>query len=259
MSNTTLSSRLSSGEFAIGSIDHINDPAILELIALAGFDWASFTLEHAAPSIDDMLALQRTADLYDLTTLVHVPTADDPRLLAMLHTGIGGVVLQNVQDGEAARALVRACTYPPRGERGAHGGMRADRYGTIDYDDFMKEVNETLTLGVAIEDLTGVRNAEEILAVEGISIVFVGLHDLSHSVGVPNQLAHPDVIAALGQVSEVAKARGIPLGLPGYAHSIAELKQLGAQLVVSPGNEYAFIRQAFKDHVDRAREEAAAA
>ena len=39
-----------------GSIDHINDPAIIELIALAGFDFASFTLEHAGPTIDDMLA-----------------------------------------------------------------------------------------------------------------------------------------------------------------------------------------------------------
>jgi 4-hydroxy-2-oxoheptanedioate aldolase len=179
--------------------------------------------------------------------------------LAMLHTGIGGVVLQNVEDGEAAEALVRACTYPPRGERGAHGGMRADRYGTVDYDAFMQEVNENIVLGVAIENVTGVENAEQILAVEGISIAFVGLHDLSHSVGVPNQLGHPDVLAALAQVSEIAKARNIPIGLPGYAHTIAELKQLGAQLVVSPGNEYSFIRQAFKDHVDRAREEAAAA
>ena len=259
MRNSSLQSRLSKGEFALGSIDHINDPAIIELIALAGFDFASFTLEHAGPTIDDMLALQRSADLYDLTTLLHVPYADDPRLLAMLHTGIGGVVLQNVQDAEAAQALVRACTYPPRGERGAHGGMRADRYGTVDYDDFIKEVNETIVLGVAIEDLTGVGNAEEILSVEGISIAFVGLHDLSHSVGVPNQLGHPDVLAALAQVTEVAKARDIPIGLPGYAHSIAELKQLGAGLVISPGNEYSFIRQAFQDHVDRAREEAAAA
>jgi 2-keto-3-deoxy-L-rhamnonate aldolase RhmA len=257
MSNSTLSRRLASGEFAIGSIDHINDPAMIELIALAGFDWVSFTLEHAAPTIDDMLALQRSADLHDLTTLLHVPSAEDPRLLAMLHTGIGGVVLQNVKDGEAAAALVRACTYPPRGERGAHGGMRADGYGTVDYDEFIARVNETIVLGVAIEDLTGVGNAEEILAVEGITIAFVGLHDLSHSVGVPNQLGHPDVLAALAQVVEIAKARGIPVGLPGYAHSIAELKQLGAGLVVSPGNEYSFIRQALKDHVDRARAEAA--
>jgi 2-keto-3-deoxy-L-rhamnonate aldolase RhmA len=256
VSNSSLSSRLSKDEFAIGSIAHINDPAILELIALAGFDWASFTLEHATPSVDDMLALQRTADLYDLTTLLHVPSVDDPRLLAMLHTGIGGICLQQAQDRAAAEALVRVCTYPPRGERGAHGGMRADRYGSEDYDDFMTRVNETFTLGVAIENLTGVENAAEILAVEGISIVFVGLHDLSHSVGVPNQLGHPEVLAALAKVSEAAQERGVPLGLPGYAHSIAELKEFGAQMAVSPGNEYAFIRQAFKDHVDRARQEA---
>jgi 4-hydroxy-2-oxoheptanedioate aldolase len=255
MSNSSLSSRLASDEFAIGSIAHINDPAIIELIALAGFDWVSFTLEHAAPTVDDMLGLQRAADLHDLTTLLHVPSSDDPRLLAMLHTGIGGIVLQNAQDRAAAEELVRVSTYPPLGERGAHGGMRADRYGTEGYDAFMQRVNETFVVGIAIEDVTGVANAEEILSVEGISIAFVGLHDLSHSVGVPNQLGHPDVLAELAKVVEVARAYEIPLGLPGYAHSVAEVKQLGAQLTIS-GNEYSFIRGAFEDHVKRARAEA---
>jgi 2-keto-3-deoxy-L-rhamnonate aldolase RhmA len=256
VSNSSLSSRLSKGEFAIGSVVHINDPAILELVALAGFDWASFTLEHATPSVDDVLALQRTADLYDLTTLMHVPSVDDPRLLAMLHTGIGGISLQQAQDRADAEALVRICTYPPLGERGAHGGMRADGYGTVDYDDFMKQVNESFVAALAIEDVTGVANAAEMLSVEGISFVFVGLHDLSHSLGVPNQLGHPDVLAALAKVSDAAKENGIPVGLPGYAHSIAELKELGASMAFSPGNEYAFIRKAFEDHLDRSREEA---
>jgi 2-keto-3-deoxy-L-rhamnonate aldolase RhmA len=149
--------------------------------------------------------------------------------------------------------------FPPLGHRGAHAGVRSDRYGDEDYGAFMERANESFVVGVAIEDVVGAENAEELLSVPGVSIAFVGLHDLSHSVGAPNDLRHPDVMAALANVREVATRRGIPLGLPGYAHSIAELIELGAQLVVSPGNEYAFIRRAFAAFVDQARADARAA
>ncbi|MCW3018767.1 MAG: 2-dehydro-3-deoxyglucarate aldolase [Solirubrobacterales bacterium] len=247
---------LARGEFALGTVAHMRDPAIVELIALAGFDWVSFTLEHATHSVADLEALQRAADLHGLTTLLHVRSAADPRLLSLLHTGIRGFVLQQAASREDVEALVRLTRFPPLGERGAHAGVRADRYGVDDYGEFMKAANRSFVVGVAIEDVEGVEHAEEILSVEGITLAFVGLHDLSHSVGAPNELNHPRVLEALERVAALARRYGIPLGLPGYAHTVAELRALGAQLAVSPGNEYAFIRSAFAEHVRRSREEA---
>lgn len=255
MAAPTLRQRLAAGELALGTVVHLSDPAIVEMIALAGFDWASFTLEHATLSAADLEAMQRAADVHGLTTLLHVTAVDDPRLLSLLHAGIGGLVIQQAQRREEVEALVELARFPPLGHRGAHAGVRSDRYGAEDYGAFMARANDTFLVGVAIEDLAGVEAADELLAVEGIDIAFVGLHDLSHSVGQPNDLAHPHVIEALTRVREVTERRGIPLGLPGYAHSIAELRALGATLVVSPGNELAFIRRAFAAHVGAARAE----
>lgn len=258
MDSNGLMATLGRDELALGTVVHLNDPSIIEIIALAGFDWASFTLEHSTHSAADIEAMQRAADVHGLTTLLHVPSLDDPRLLSLLHVGVGGLVLQQAQRREEAEALVRLARFPPLGARGAHSGVRSDRYGVDDYTEFMERANESFIVGIAIEDVVGAENAEEILSVPGVTIAFVGLHDMSHSVGAPNDLRHPKVMEALAHVREVTERLGIPLGLPGYAHSIPELMDLGARIVVSPGNEYAFIRKAFATFVAQSREEARA-
>lgn len=252
--NSTLTAALEDDGVAIGTIIHLSDPAIVEIAALSGFDWVSFSFEHSAVSAAGIESLQRAADVHGLSTLLHLTNVDDPRLLSILHAGIGGVCLQQASTAEQVELLIHHTRFPPLGERGAHAGVRADRYGSIDYDEFMRTANRDLVAAVAIEDLTGVANADAILSVPGLSIVFVGLHDLSHSVGTPNDLRSPGVLQALAEVTEAARRHNVPLGLPGYAHSAGELRQLGARLIIS-GSENMLFRQAMTDLVDRWRSE----
>jgi 2-keto-3-deoxy-L-rhamnonate aldolase RhmA len=253
MSTERLSTRLSKDELALGTIVHTSDATIVELIALAGYDWVSLTLEHSSPTIVELESIQRAADLHGVSTLLHIPTADDPRLLASLHTGLDGIILQQVTTRADAEALVMAAMFPPLGRRGAFSGLRDDQYGLESYDDLMVKVNEGLMLGVAIEDPLGVENVDDIISVPGISILFVGLHDLSHAIGAPNDIRDPRILDAINTCADAAKRKGIPLGLPAYAHSVAELRDLGAQLVVSPASEYGFILKSFKEHLDGVR------
>jgi 4-hydroxy-2-oxoheptanedioate aldolase len=259
MSSQRLYETLERGELALGTVIHLSEPAVVEIAALAGFDWVSFTLEHAANSVADLEAMQRAADLHDLATLVHVPSLTDPRLPSLLDAGMGGLCLQAARSRADAEALVDLVRFPPLGHRGAHSGVRADRYGATEFGEFMGQANRSFTAALAIEDTVGVENADVMLSVEGITIAFVGLHDLSHSVGVPNELNHPRVLEALAHVVEVAQRHRVPLGLPGYKHSITELRALGSQLVVTPGSDYTFIRTAYAEHVARSRAEARAA
>jgi 4-hydroxy-2-oxoheptanedioate aldolase len=252
--NNTLAAALDDDGVAIGTIIHLSDPAIVEIAALAGFDWVSFSFEHSALSAADIEALQRAADVHGLTTLLHLTDVNDPRLLSMLHAGIGGICLQQATTPEQAEQLVRFTRFPPLGERGAHAGVRADRYGSVDYDEFMETANRSFVAAVAIEDLVGVENADEMLSVPGLSAVFVGLHDLSHSVGTPNDLRSPAVLEALATVTEAARRNGVPLGLPGYAHTAGELRELGARLIIS-GSENTLFRSAMTDLVQRWRTE----
>jgi staphyloferrin B biosynthesis citrate synthase len=247
--------KIADGVPTVGIGIHLSDAAIVELSAFAGFDWVSLTLENSTLSMADCAAMQRAADASGIPLLVHVPRADDSRILPLLHTGVNGIVLSRARTRAEVEMLVGVCRYPPVGERGAHPGVRSDGYGAIDYDTFVREADDALFVGIAIEDVEGVGNADEILSTPGLTMAWVGLYDLSHSLGVPNDLRHPRVMEALAGVVETAKRHNIPIGLPGYQHGFAELRDLGATLVMSPGNDYTFLGKALKAHVDSARAE----
>jgi 4-hydroxy-2-oxoheptanedioate aldolase len=250
--------KIAAGDITVGIGIHFTDASIVELSAFAGFDWVSLTLENSTLSLDECAAMQRAADASGIPLLVHVPVADDPRILPLLHTGVNGIVLSRARTREDVETLIEACRFPPLGGRGAHPGVRSDWYGAIGYDEFVAHADEALLVGLAIEDKEGVANADEILSTPGLTMAWVGLYDLSHSLGVPNDLRNPKVMDALAGVVEIAKHHNVPLGLPGYQHGFAELKELGATLIMSPGNDYTFIANAMKAHVDKARAELSA-
>jgi 4-hydroxy-2-oxoheptanedioate aldolase len=259
MNTNPLMTKIADGIVTIGIGVHLTDAAIVELSAFAGFDWVSLTLENSTFSLGDCATMQRAADAYGIPVVVHVPSPDDDRILPLLHTGIDGVVLSRARTQAEVQTLMNVCRFPPLGQRGAHPGVRSDGYGATSYDDFVAQADDALFVGIAIEDVEGAENADDLLGTPGLTMAWVGLYDLSHSLGVPNDLRNPRVMETLAGIVEAAKRRGVPIGLPAYAHSFAELRELGATLVMSPGNDYTFIGRALRAHVDEARTELARA
>jgi 4-hydroxy-2-oxoheptanedioate aldolase len=255
--SNSLMRKLESGSVVIGIGVHFTDAAIVELSAFAGFDWVSLTLENSTFSLADCASMQRTADACGIPVVVHVPRAEDDRILPLLHAGVDGVVLSRAQTRSDVETLVETCRFPPLGKRGAHPGVRSDGYGETPYDDFVAGADEELLVGIALEDEEGCANADDIFSTPGLTMSWVGLYDLSHSLGVPNDLRHPRVMETLAGVVDAARRHGIPIGLPGYAHSFTELRELGATIFMSPGNDYTFLGNALKAHVDKARAELA--
>ena len=74
--------------------------------------------------------------------------------------------------------------------RGVCRYVRAAGYSSMDKADYFRHANEALLI-IQIEGQAAIDNLDEILAVEGIDIVFVGPYDLSQSLGVPGEVEHP--------------------------------------------------------------------
>ena len=92
----------------------------------------------------------------------------------LLDMGCMGIVVPMVNNAEEAEAAVFAARYPPLGGRsiGPFGtGFLGD-----DYDDW---ANDQIFLAVQIETDDGAKNAEEIMAVDGIDGCWIGPGDLS--------------------------------------------------------------------------------
>ena len=88
--------------------------------------------------------------------------------------------------------------YPPVGKRGL-AGVRVNDFRTD--PGYVPAANETTVVVVQIETRTGIDRADEIVATQGIDVVFLGPSDLSVALGVPGQTKHPRVLDTIAQLT----------------------------------------------------------
>ncbi|MGH9453451.1 MAG: HpcH/HpaI aldolase family protein, partial [Terriglobia bacterium] len=142
------------------------------------------------------------------------PPANEYHLIApLLDAGASGVIIPKVEAASEAARLVDTCKYYPDGQRGAAFSIAHDDFLPGEVPAKMRAANEAMVCGILIETAKGVENLEEILAVNGIDLVWVGFLDLSLSMGIPGQFSHPQFMDAVSRILQVSEAYGIPVGI----------------------------------------------
>lgn len=206
-----LKERFNAGN-ALGTWISIGHPMIVEAAARAGFDFVLVDTEHTEMSLETVADLARAAAAApgSLGVIVRPAWNDPVRIKRILDLGIDGIMVPMIDTAEAAEDLVRATRYPPEGERGVASG-RAAGYGQ-NFVDYVEEDHRSLLTIAQIETPTGVDNAGDIAAVEGIDALFVGPADLSASLGIFAEWDAPELDDAMMEVIEASAAIGTPVG-----------------------------------------------
>lgn len=207
-----LKQRLRAGETLFGCWLSLADANAAEVIGTAGFDWLCIDGEHAPNDIrsirDQLATLHGSAS----DVMVRVPVGETRIIKQVLDVGAQTLLVPMVESGDQARELVRACSYPPKGNRGVGASSaRATSFGSV--ADYVKTADAQICLLVQVESRAGHAALDDILAVEGIDGVFIGPADLSADMGHAGDSSHPQVQAAirdiLGRVATADKAAGI--------------------------------------------------
>lgn len=207
MSRRSLRSRLDAGEAVIGTFVHMGDPAIVEVLAAAGLDFAILDTEHSSRGPEAVEHTIRAAEATGLELLVRVPENDLVAVQRALDAGARGIVMPFIESGEDVRRASAALRYAPDGTRGTCTVTRVARYGALrpDFAQFAERENEELLLVGLIESQVGVEHIDEILDA-GLDVALVGRGDLAAEFGVTAQSNHPLVAAATDRVLNAAKA-----------------------------------------------------
>ncbi len=231
MHKNRVKEKIKQGELAIGTYVNLADPAVVEIIGLAGFDAAFIDMEHSAFDLKLVQEMIRACDLAGITSLVRVPDNNPKTILRILDMGAQGVQVPHIGGKEDAREMVRAVRYAPLGERGMGGPTRAARYGAIPSKEHLETSNSEIILAVMIEDSKAIDQLEDIASLEGVDLVTVGPTDLAQALGIPesqytNLMDTIEEISAI--VKNVGKARlSLPLNLPAFPLDVSQLKRLG--------------------------------
>jgi len=203
--------RLRDRGFLLGAFVEIAAPEIVEIFGAAGLDFAVIDEEHGALDPETVAAMIRASASSEIAPILRVRENAAGPILQALDLGAVGLHIPQIGSREQAEAAVRYTRYPPAGERGFNPFVRAWSFGAA-------PVEEDVLLVLHIEAGQAVSAAEEILSVPGIDVAFLGPYDLSMTLGIPGQVTHERVRAAMRAVGEVAARHGVTLGA--YANTV---------------------------------------
>jgi 2-keto-3-deoxy-L-rhamnonate aldolase RhmA len=187
----------------------IRQPAVMQLLANAGFDFVIIDNEHGPFNIETIADLSRAARYVGLTPLVRVPDLFYPYLAQSLDSGAQGVMVPRIFNAEQVREAVQMIKYPPLGRRGCalvrgHTDFKA---GAL--VETMAEANDETLLIIQIETQAAVDNIEEIVATPGVDVTLIGPTDLSIALGIPGQFDSPKLHAAIEKMIEACRRHNV--------------------------------------------------
>jgi 4-hydroxy-2-oxoheptanedioate aldolase len=220
-----LRARVASGEKTLGTFIGTASAVTAEVCAAAGSDWLVLDLEHGSGGEDLVGGVVLAAASYGVPTVVRVESAVRIRLGRVLDLGAAGVMLPRLDTSSDVREALRHLRYPPDGDRGVATYNRAHRFG-LDTT-ALKSANDEVLGVVQIESVRAVEQVEQIAALDGTDVLFVGPRDLSHDLGVPGDYQAATYLAALDRVRAAADRYGKAGGLvvPDGATAAARLQE----------------------------------
>lgn len=203
--------------------------ATAEIMALQPWDTITVDLQHGLIGYQSALELIRVLGSRGKGVIARVPWLDPSISMKLLDAGAEGLICPMISTPRDAETFVSWCRYPPVGVR-SFGPTRAGLL-TADY---AGTANDDVVCAVQIEEAGAVEAVEEIAAIKGLDMLYVGPADLALSMGLPPKFdpEHRELIVAFERVVAACRANGIVAaihcGQPAYA---ARMTALGFQLV----------------------------
>ncbi|WGW00510.1 aldolase/citrate lyase family protein [Vibrio sp. YMD68] len=206
----SLKRKLELNKLTLGSWVTIGHPAIVDIMASAGFEWLVIDMEHTSINLETAHNLISTIQANGMKALVRVSKNEEVIIKKVLDMGADGLVVPMVKSKSDALQAIDYAKYPPIGKRGV-GLFRAQKYG-LGFEEYKKWVKDELVIIAQIEHHEAVSNIEEIVSVDGIDGVIIGPYDLSGSLGYPGEYHRDDVKDGIAKVLRVCKEKNVPSG-----------------------------------------------
>ncbi|MGE0758909.1 MAG: HpcH/HpaI aldolase/citrate lyase family protein [Pirellulaceae bacterium] len=205
---------ISAGGTAIGTMVFEFDTAgIARIAAGAGADFVLFDMEHTGWSVETIRRLVATCRPDGAVPFVRVPALEYHFVARVLDMGAMGIMVPMMESAEQAEKFVQIAKYPPVGRRGAAFGIAHDDYEGGDLREKIATANSETLLIAQIETAAGLQHCEEIAAIPGIDVLWIGQFDLTNSLGIPGQFDHPLFVEGVRHVVAACEQHG---KVPGF-------------------------------------------
>src|SRR3954471_13401796 len=218
MSGAEFKSQLKAGQPKIGLFLNAHSPTVAEQLAHSGYDWLLVDSQHGPMGYETLSAMLAGIASGGAKSLVRVSGyGDRAGIQQSLDTGADGILVPYINTAEEARQAISCTKYPTAGTRSVYFPQRSmNKKGLLGY---AGASNDNVIKALQVETADCIKNIEEIAAVPGVDLLFLGQNDLCMSMGLfekyefPHMYTSPELGAATDKLRAAAKKNNIILGL----------------------------------------------
>lgn len=213
MTGRDIIAALHDGRFVFAAAFVSPSPLWPELAKRTGIDFAFIDTEHTPIDRQALSWICQTYQALGLPPVVRIPCNDPFEACKALDAGAGGIIGPYVETAEQVRGLVGAVKLRPLKGRRLADALR-DR-GALEPElaAYLERRNGDKILIANIESVPALEALDEICSVPGLDAVLIGPHDLSCSLGIPEQYDHPRFDEAVRAIFRIARQHRVGAGI----------------------------------------------
>lgn len=254
MRDNPVKSSLRAGRHVFGTmVMEFFAPGLPQIVRAAGADFALFDMEHTGVGIETLKGQVAACRGIGLTPLVRVPALQPHFIARCLDIGAMGIMVPMVESAAQARDFVAATRYPPAGRRGAAFAIAHDDYEGGSVTDKMAAANERTLVIALVETAAGLAAVDEIAAVDGVDVVWMGHFDLTNFMGIPGQFDNPDYLGAVDRIVAAARRHGKAAGMMAVNEDWARDYLAKGFRIIAYGIDHLLLQRALSEGLARVR------
>lgn len=179
----------------------------------AGLDFAFIDTEHTALNRADMAKMCQIIQAYGITPIVRIPSPDPYLACQCIDGGAKGVIAPYLESTEQIRELAGATKFRPLKGEILQKVLKGEQVLSAEMKTYLDNYNKGNICIANIESVPAMNKLDDLLDVPGLDGVFIGPHDLSISLGIPEQYDHPEFDKAVKQIIHTTRNKGLSVAI----------------------------------------------
>jgi 4-hydroxy-2-oxoheptanedioate aldolase len=202
----------------MGLFINSHSPTVVEQLAFSGYDWLLVDTQHGPMGNETLSGMLAGISNGGAKSLVRVGQySDRAGIQQALDMGADGILVPYINNAQEAREAVSCARYPTAGTRSVYFPQRSmNAKGLLGY---AGAANDNVIVALQVETADCIKNIDEIAAVKGVDLLFLGQNDLCMSMGLyekykfPDMYTSPELMDATNKLVNAARKNNVILGL----------------------------------------------
>ncbi|MFH1614345.1 MAG: aldolase/citrate lyase family protein [Planctomycetota bacterium] len=221
-----LQQKIKAGQPVFGTfLTELDATGIIASMGRCGLDYYVIDTEHGIHDPSRVRQMIDAGKFFNICPFVRAAGVERGLITGLLDAGAEGIIFPQVRTIDEVRKAVEFTKYAPVGSRGVH--LLRPHTGFVVPDDtlhFFEQSNRSLVTAIQIETKTAADIIDQIAAINGVDMLYVGPSDLGMDLSCAGQITQPAIREIAAKVVNVCKRESKIAGY--HVNDLGELTEL---------------------------------